>query len=161
MVVLWYDNEVTQGILKKKYLHEGEETFEDLVNRVSSIYSEDIKEDVKTAMMNADLSPAGRTLYAAGMKGKGKKLTGSNCFVLGNVKKDTLESISEIDYEVARIGSCGGGVGLDAAGGGGGGVPRHRQRHPLPRHRAGAAGRGSEAGLPGGGCDPFHTLLSP
>lgn len=108
----WYDNEVTQGILKKKYLHEGEETFEDLVNRVSSIYSEDIREDVKTAMMNADLSPAGRTLYAAGMKGKGKKLTGSNCFVLGNVKEDTLESISEIDYEIARIGSCGGGVGL-------------------------------------------------
>ena len=96
MVVLWYDNEVTQGILKKKYLHEGEETFEDLVNRVSSIYSEDIKEDVKTAMMNADLSPAGRTLYAAGMKGKGKKLSLSNCFIAGT-KVNTLGGLKNIE----------------------------------------------------------------
>ena len=92
---MWYDNEVTQGILKKKYLHEGEETFEDLVNRVSSIYSEDIREDVKQAMLNADLSPAGRTLYAAGMKGKGRKLTGSNCF-LGTASVLTIHGYKAI-----------------------------------------------------------------
>lgn len=107
----WYDNEVTQGILKAKYLHEGEETFEDLVNRVSSIYSEDIKEDVKQAMMSADLCPAGRTLYAAGMKGK-RKISVSNCYVEGCIKEDTLESISETDYNIARIGSMGGGIGF-------------------------------------------------
>lgn len=111
MVILWYDNEVTQGILKKKYLHEGEETFEDLVNRVSSIYSEDIKEDVKDAMMSGDLSPAGRTLYAAGMKGKGKKLSLSNCYCC-TTPDDSLESICNVDYEMSIIGSQGGGVGV-------------------------------------------------
>ena len=59
---MWYDNEITQGILKKKYLHDGEKSYEDLVNRVASIYSDDIKDKVKEAMLNADLSPAGRTL---------------------------------------------------------------------------------------------------
>lgn len=108
---LWYDNEITQGILHKKYLHEGENTFEDLVNRVSSIYSDDIKEDVKNAIMNGDLCPAGRTLYAAGMKGK-RKISVSNCYVEGNIKEDTLESISETDYNIARIGSMGGGIGF-------------------------------------------------
>lgn len=107
----WYDNEITQGILHKKYLHEGEETFDDLVNRVSSIFSEDIREDVKDALYNADLCPAGRTLYGAGMKGK-QKVSISNCYVIGNVKEDTLESISQADYEVARIGSMGGGIGF-------------------------------------------------
>lgn len=106
----WYDDEVTQAILHKKYLHEGENSFDDLVNRVSSIYSEDIREDVKTALYNADLSPAGRTLYAAGMKGK-EKLTLSNCFV-NDVCDDTLEDISRLDYEIARIGSMGGGIGF-------------------------------------------------
>lgn len=107
----WYNNEVTQGILHKKYLHEGEETFDDLINRVSSIFSEDIREDVKEALYNADLCPAGRTLYGAGMKGK-QKVSISNCYVIGNVKEDTLESISQADYEVARIGSMGGGIGF-------------------------------------------------
>jgi len=107
----WYNNEVTQGILHKKYLHEGEETFDDLVNRVSSIFSEDIREDVKDALYNADLCPAGRTLYGAGRKGK-QKVSISNCYVIGNVKEDTLESISQADYEVARIGSMGGGIGF-------------------------------------------------
>lgn len=106
----WYDDEITQAILHKKYLHENENTFDDLVNRVSSIYSEDIREDVKEAMYNADLCPAGRTLYAAGYKGQ-KKLTGSNCFVLQNVG-DTLEEINQLDYEVSRIGSMGGGIGF-------------------------------------------------
>lgn len=108
---MWYDNEITQGILHKKYLHEGESTFEDLVNRVSSIYSEDIKEDVKNAIMNGDLCPAGRTLYAAGMKGKGKKLSLSNCYVC-TTPEDNLKSICDVDYEMSKIGSCGGGVGV-------------------------------------------------
>ena len=107
----WYNNDVTQGILHKKYLHEGEETFDDLINRVSSIFSEDIREDVKEALYNADLCPAGRTLYGAGMKGK-QKVSISNCYVIGNVKEDTLESISQADYEVARIGAMGGGIGF-------------------------------------------------
>lgn len=108
---MWYDNEITQGILHKKYLHDGENTFEDLVDRVSSIYSDDIRDDVKQALLNADFSPAGRTLYAAGMKGKGKKLSLSNCYCC-TTPEDSLESISAVDYEMSKIGSQGGGVGV-------------------------------------------------
>lgn len=107
----WYDNEITQGILRNKYLHEGEKTFEDLIDRVSSIFSDAIREDVKDALYNADLCPAGRTLYASGMKDK-RKISVSNCYVEGNIKEDTLESISETDYNIARIGSMGGGIGF-------------------------------------------------
>ena len=92
----WYDDEITQAILHKKYLHEGENTFDDLVNRVSSIYSEDIREDVKNALYNADLCPAGRTLYAAGMKGSNKKLSCSNCFTAG-MKVNTTEGLKNIE----------------------------------------------------------------
>lgn len=107
---MWYDDEITQAILHNKYLHKGEKTFDDLVNRVSSIYSDDIKTDVKEALYNGDFCPGGRTLYAAGMKNK-KKLTGSNCYCVDS-PKDTLESICEIDYQISKIGSQGGGVGL-------------------------------------------------
>lgn len=107
----WYDDEVTQAILHKKYLHEGENNFDDLVNRVSSIYSEDIREEVKTALYNADLSPAGRTLYAAGMKNSDKKLSCSNCYIVTS-PSDDLESINATDYEMSKIGSRGGGTGL-------------------------------------------------
>lgn len=107
----WWDNEITQNILKKKYLHDGESTIHDLINRVTSIFSDDIKEEVKKAMYNGDFCPAGRTLYAAGMKGK-EYLTTANCFVLGNIKEDTMESICEMDYEISRVASKGGGCGF-------------------------------------------------
>ena len=107
----WYDDEITQAILHKKYLHENENTFDDLVNRVSSIYSEDIREDVKNALYNADLCPAGRTLYAAGMRLSNKKLSCSNCYVVTS-PLDDLKSINEVDYEMSKIGSMGGGVGV-------------------------------------------------
>lgn len=107
----WYDNEVTQGILKNKYLHEGEKTFGDLVNRVSSIYSDDIRDGVKEALYNADFCPAGRTIYAAGMKGKGMNLSLSNCYCC-TTPEDNLKSICDVDYEMSKIGSMGGGVGV-------------------------------------------------
>ena len=106
----WYDNEITRGILKAKYLHEGEDSFENLVDRVSSIFG-DIKDEVKTAMLNADITPAGRILYGAGYKDD-RKVSLSNCYIVGNVPEDSLESISQIDYEISRIGSMGGGVGI-------------------------------------------------
>lgn len=111
MIHLWYNNEITKGLLDKKYLHDGEKDIHDLINRVSSIYSDDIREDVKQALYNGDFCPAGRTLYAAGSKGK-KRLTLANCFVEGLIKEDTLESISETDYNISRIGSMGGGIGF-------------------------------------------------
>lgn len=108
---MWYDNEITQSILHKKYLHEGEKDIHDLINRVSSIYSDNIREDVKQALYNGDFCPAGRTIYAAGMKGSGVNLSLSNCYCC-TTPEDSLESISAVDYEMSKIGSMGGGVGV-------------------------------------------------
>ena len=36
----WYDNEISMGIMKRKYLHEGE-TPDDFIPRVASIFSKD------------------------------------------------------------------------------------------------------------------------
>lgn len=107
-IMNWYDNEVTKNIVEKKYLHHGESTFEDMVDRVSSIYKDTY--NVNKAMMDGDIFPAGRTLYGAGRKGK-QKLTLSNCYILPT-PDDTLESICKVDYEMSKIGSMGGGVGL-------------------------------------------------
>lgn len=110
MVKDWYDNEITQGILKKKYLQENEHTYIDLVNRVCDIYSQDIREDVIDALMDADLCPAGRTLAGAGLQGK-KNVSLSNCYICKTVE-DSLESISAVDLEMSIIGSRGGGIGV-------------------------------------------------
>ena len=105
---MWYENEVTENIVRKKYLHEGESSFADMVDRVSSIYKD--SKEARDAMMDGDLFPAGRTLYGAGRKGK-QKLTLSNCFIL-QTPDDTMESICKVDYEMSKIGSMGGGVGV-------------------------------------------------
>ena len=106
--MVWHENEVTKNIVEKKYLHENERTFEDMVSRVSSIYKDSV--EAKNAMSAGDIFPAGRTLYGAGRKGK-QKLTLSNCYILPT-PEDTLESICKVDYEMSKIGSMGGGVGL-------------------------------------------------
>ena len=106
----WYEDEVTQTLVKKKYAAEDENTFEDVVIRVASIYSDSIREKVRKNMLEGNLTPAGRTLAGAGVENQ--NLTISNCYILGNVEDDSLEAISKIDYEVSRIGSMGGGVGL-------------------------------------------------
>lgn len=106
----WFDNEITLGIMEKKYLHEGETDFLDLVSRVCSIYNEDIREEAMMALINADLCPAGRVLAGAGLKGK-QNVSISNCYILENVE-DSLESISAVDLEMSIIGSRGGGVGV-------------------------------------------------
>ena len=57
--LVWYENEVTKNIVEKKYLHENERTFEDMVSRVSSIYKDSV--EAKNAMSAGDIFPAGRT----------------------------------------------------------------------------------------------------
>lgn len=106
----WYDNEITQGILKKKYLQDDESTFIDLVHRLGSIFDTKIRKDVETAVLNADICPAGRTLAGAGLKDK-KKVTLSNCYIV-STPEDNLESITATDLEMSIIGSRGGGVGV-------------------------------------------------
>lgn len=79
----WYDNEISMGIMTRKYLHEGEKP-EEFIPRLASIFSDEIKDDAYTLLDNAWFLPAGRTLFGAGYKGK-RKLSTSNCFVAGTM----------------------------------------------------------------------------
>ena len=108
---MWYDSQITQGILKRKYLHSDESTFEEFINRVTSIYSKSVSQRLKKAMYNQEFCPAGRILYGAGAKGKFRATT-SNCFILDK-PEDSIESIYETNKKMARIFSYGGGCGLN------------------------------------------------
>lgn len=78
---MFYDNEISMGIMEKKYLQPGE-TPEQWLDRVVSIFSPDLQDDVRYAISQADFLPAGRTLAGAGLKGK-RKMSTSNCFLAG------------------------------------------------------------------------------
>lgn len=105
----WYDNEISIGIMKRKYLHEGESP-DDFIPRVASIFSDSLRDSAIEVLTNADFLPAGRTLFGAGFKGK-RKLSLSNCFCLPT-PTDSLESIFDTAKMIARISSYGGGSGL-------------------------------------------------
>ena len=107
----WYDNEISRGILEAKYYHEGETTPQQFIDRVSSIFKGDFRERMKEYITDGDFSPAGRTLYAAGSRGK-FKVSMSNCYILPS-PEDNLESIFHSNYEIARIFSYGGGIGIN------------------------------------------------
>lgn len=105
----WNETLVGKTILERKYYHEGED-FEKFLDRVSGIYSEEIKDEVKEALRNGDLIPAGRTLYGAGFKGD-RHVSLSNCFICTK-SSDNLNSIFDVAKEMAIIGAYGGGVGV-------------------------------------------------
>ena len=107
----WYDNEISRGILAAKYYNEGETTPQQFIDRVSSIFKGDFRERMKEYITDGDFSPAGRTLYAAGSRGK-FKVSMSNCYILPS-PEDNLESIFHSNYEIARIFSYGGGIGIN------------------------------------------------
>lgn len=107
----WYDNTISQGILKEKYYHKGEKTPEEFMDRVSSIFDPELKKRVRGYLEDTSFCPAGRTLYAAGAKGK-FKVSMSNCYILPS-PEDNLESIFRANYEIARIFSYGGGIGIN------------------------------------------------
>ena len=110
----WYDNEISQGILREKYYHKGETNPEQFMDRVSSIFDDDLRPRVRGYLEEASFCPAGRALYAAGSKGK-FKVSLSNCYILPS-PKDDLESIFRSNYEIARIFSYGGGIGINISG---------------------------------------------
>lgn len=107
----WYDNEVSQSILKAKYYHPGETTPDEFMDRVSSIFSDGLRQRIRAYMADAAFCPAGRTLYAAGAKGK-FKVSLSNCYILPS-PEDNIESIFKVNSEIARIFSYGGGIGVN------------------------------------------------
>ena len=43
----WYDNTISQGILKEKYYHKGEKTPQEFMDRVSSIFDPELKKRVR------------------------------------------------------------------------------------------------------------------
>lgn len=105
----WNETLVGKTILERKYYHEGED-FNAFLDRVSGIFSDDIRDDVRDAIKNADLFPAGRTLFGAGNKGE-RKSSISNCYIC-TTPKDNIESIWDTAKEMARIYSYGGGCGV-------------------------------------------------
>lgn len=109
MSKMWYDNEISMGIMTRKYLHP-EEKAEDFIPRVVSIFSQDLQPKAREVLKNADFLPAGRTLFGAGFKGK-RKVSLSNCFVMPSIA-DNIESIFDTAKMIARISSYGGGCGL-------------------------------------------------
>lgn len=84
------------------------------MDRVSSIFDDDLRPRVRGYLEEASFCPAGRALYAAGSKGK-FKVSLSNCYILPS-PKDDLESIFKSNYEIARIFSYGGGIGINISG---------------------------------------------
>ncbi len=110
----WYETEIGQGILKAKYYHPDEKTPQEFMNRVVSIFSHDVKTKMRKYIEDAAVCPAGRTLYAAGSKGKFKGSL-SNCYILPS-PEDNIESIFKTNEEIAKIFSYGGGIGVNISG---------------------------------------------
>ena len=103
----WYETEIGHEIVKKKYLHEGEEDAVDLAMRVSSVFKDqEFANVIGQGILSADFFPAGRALYAAGSEGK-FKASYSNCYILP-MPEDSIESINEVAGKAARIYSYGG-----------------------------------------------------
>lgn len=122
MYKVWWDDEIPQNIIKKKYMHDDElkiveqegfdAGFNAFVKRVSSIFStKELQDFMAESIIDGTFLPAGRTLYAAGCKGKFRATT-SNCYILPS-PKDNIESIFDVGKEMARIFSFGGGAGIN------------------------------------------------
>lgn len=122
MYKVWWNDEIPQNIIKKKYMHDDElkiveqegfdAGFNAFIKRVSSIFStKELQDFMAESIIDGTFLPAGRTLYAAGCKGKFRATT-SNCYILPS-PKDNIESIFDVGKEMARIFSFGGGAGIN------------------------------------------------
>ena len=93
-------------IWNKKYKFENE-TFEEWLNRVSG--GDDA---IKQLMREKRFLFGGRILANRGLQHYGKKITYSNCYVLG-ISDDSIEAIYQTCADLARTFSYGGGCGID------------------------------------------------
>lgn len=93
---LWNKTLIGKTILEKKYYHEGE-NFDDFVNRVGGIFSDEVAPKMGEALRNADFFLGGRSIYGAGSKGKFKSSM-SNCFIAGHkvITQKGLKNIEDI-----------------------------------------------------------------
>lgn len=111
MLEKWYENDIGKNILKSKYYHAGETEPQQFIDRVTSIFSPQVRENMHTYLEEGSVCPAGRTLYSTGAKGKFKSSL-SNCYILPS-PADNIESIFKVNAEIARIFSYGGGIGVN------------------------------------------------
>ena len=100
------NNQLAIDIWNKKYKFENE-TFEEWLNRVSGGDG-----DLKRLMLEKRFLFGGRILANRGLQNYGKKVTYSNCYVLG-ISDDSIESIYQTCADLARTFSYGGGCGVD------------------------------------------------
>lgn len=118
----WWKDIIAQNIIQKKYMHDDElkvvkeqgfeKGFDMFVKRVSSIFSKkELRDKMEQYLKEGTFLPAGRTLYAAGCKGK-FKASCSNCYIMPS-PEDNIESILDTAKEMARIFSYGGGAGIN------------------------------------------------
>lgn len=107
----WFDNPLSQKIMRDKYLHEGEVSAEEFLRRVSGIFSEPLRDEVYELMRAGTFFPAGRSLYGAGSKGK-FNATMSNCYIMKS-PEDSLASIYDTNKLMATIFKSGGGIGVN------------------------------------------------
>ncbi len=103
----WLNNEELPITIWEKKYRNGDENFEQWLDRVSGNNKE-----VKELIREKQFIFAGRILSNRGVKGR--KLTLSNCYVV-TPPEDNLESIFEAGSKMARTFSYGGGCGLDVS----------------------------------------------
>lgn len=109
-MIPWHQTDLSKAIMAKKYFHEGED-FADFIDRIVGIFSKSLQPKVRSALLNGEFFPAGRSLYGAGSKGKFKASL-SNCYICPS-PRDNLESIYDVNAKMARIFSYGGGCGIN------------------------------------------------
>ena len=93
-------------IWNKKYKF-GDETFEEWLDRVSGG-----DQAIRKLIEEKRFLFGGRILANRGLQNHGKKVTYSNCYVLG-IADDSIEAIYQTCADLARTFSYGGGVGID------------------------------------------------
>ena len=101
------DNDLALAIYNKKYRN-GEESFEDFLNRVSGN-----NKVIQELILEKKFIFAGRILASRGIADR--KVTYSNCYVV-TPPEDNIESIFECGKRLARTYSYGGGCGTDLSG---------------------------------------------
>lgn len=102
------DNKLGMDIWNNKYKNM-DETFEGWLERVSNGNVE-----LAEAIKNKKFIFGGRILSNRGLHKLGKKITYSNCYVVG-APEDSIESIFETAKKLARTFSYGGGCGVDVS----------------------------------------------
>jgi ribonucleoside-diphosphate reductase alpha chain len=130
-------DDVLKLLREKKYFKEGESSWEDIADRVSTavasaeidpVIQERVKRDVYKALINLDFVFSTPTLLNADVDDPGQL---SSCFILS--LKDDIESIGKCDIEYMKIFQKNGGAGLDMS-------PLRPARSPVNTSRGYAGG---------------------